>query len=156
MEKRKLLEITSFRLEELHVESNPAASDDTDVQALDPHVEFNAFLHETDPKLFAVSLTVSSHPEDVGLLQFMARITGYFSVTEPFQKRKLNSERVVNGLTILYGLLRGHLSTVSSWFDESLIIPTVYFTDLVNAKIAAARTEELPEETAPLPAATTR
>jgi len=154
MEKRKLLEITSFRLEELHVESNPAARDDADIQALDPHVEFNAFLHQTDARLFAVSLTVSSQPKDVGSLRFMARITGYFLVAEPFHNGKLNSERVVNGLTILYGLLRGHISTVSSWFDESLMIPTVYFTDLVNTKIAAVRAEELLEEAKPLPAVT--
>jgi hypothetical protein len=134
MEKSRLLEVDSYSLEDLHITESSAA-DDQDEKFL-PDVDFRAFTHATAADRFAVSLSVSGQH---GALTFSVRIVGQFTVAEPFVDGKLPSERAINALTILYGVARGYIGTATGWFDDSIIIPTVYFADLVAAKIAAAK-----------------
>ena len=154
MEKSKQLSVDGYTFEELHVTRNPVFVRDN--MTLEPvvAVEFNTFTHETDNMRFAVSLCVKSqepltqdHP-----LRFSVRIIGFFRLEEPIVDRKLHGDRVVNGLTILYGIVRAHLSTATGWFDKTLLAPTIYFTDLVNAKIEAARSREIENEQQPIEA----
>src|ERR1019366_139773 len=142
MEKSRLLEVEGYSLEELHVaESSEGDQADGERSTL-PDVDFRAFTHSTDPDKFAVSLRVGGKR---GRLKFSLRIVGYFRVAEPFLNGKVPAERVVNALSILYGVVRGYIGTCAAWFDGSIVIPTVYFTDLVNAKIETARQRAIEE-----------
>jgi hypothetical protein len=142
MEKSRLLEVDEYSLEELHVsESGEGRRSDGERLPL-PDVDFRVFTHSTAPEKFAVSLSVGGRN---GRLKFSLRIIGYFTVAEPFENSKVPAERVVNALSILYGVVRGYVGTCAAWFDDSIVIPTVYFTDLVNAKIEAERQHAVEE-----------
>src|SRR5262249_55228258 len=88
-----------------------------------------------------VLILKSGEPHTEGGFDYSLQIIGFFSLPEPMRGQSVPSERVVNALTILYGIARGHLHTVSTWFGRRDLIPTVYFTDLVNEKVLAARRE---------------
>lgn len=146
MEKSKQLTVDDYNLEELQVTENAAY---VGSNALLPQpavdVDFSTFTHATDMSKFAVSLSVKSqepisedHP-----LRFSVRIVGFFTLAEPLTDGKLPLERAVNALTILYGMVRAYIGTTAAWFNTPLVMPTVYFTDLVNAKIASARQREI-------------
>jgi len=136
MEKSRLLDVDSYRVEELHfVPSTPEEDQDGGLLFL-PEVDFSAFTHSAVQDKFAVSLSVSGKREG---LKFSLRIIGYFTVAEPFLDGKLPSERVVNALTILYGVVRGYLGMCAAMFGASVTLSTVYFTDLVKAKIESAK-----------------
>lgn len=144
MDSERLLEFLGCELEELRIESNPA--DTKEGGALPaPMIDFNAFVHASDRTMFAVTLSLkssesasSSYP-----IVFSVRVVGFFKVVEPFPEGAIHGERVVNALTILYGIVRGHLVTSAAWFGKTFLLPTVYFTDLVNEKVAAANKQQI-------------
>jgi preprotein translocase subunit SecB len=141
MEKRLQLEIEHYSLEELRIEINPDFNGEGRERP-SVTVDFDVFSHSTQADQFAVSLAVKSQ-EPVGPehpLQFSTRIVGFFRISEAaLIDGKLPPERAVNALTILYGIVRSQICTAGGWFEAPIILPTVYFTDLVNEKVVAAR-----------------
>lgn len=131
MDKLQQLEIEDFAMNSLRIEPNLQAADDAPSSVL-PKVEFNAYLHQTDATRFMVTLGIQS-PE-LCEFNFSAQVSGYFKVSEPFLEGHLSTQRVVNGLTILYGIARAHVATATSWFGAPVQLATVYFTDLVREK----------------------
>jgi preprotein translocase subunit SecB len=152
VEKSKRLRIENYYTEDLQVAANAAFRDDDNAQ-LQPRVttDFHTFLHADEHDRFAVSLTIKSeepvteeHP-----VRFAIRIVGFFRVEEPIVDGKLPPGRVINALTILYGVARGQIDTAAGWFHHQILLPTVYFSDVVAARIASAKREEIEEHVPP-------
>lgn len=152
MEKSKRLSIDSHRLENLRVNLNPAWEDATATVQPRVEIDFNTYVHASEHDRFAVSLYIKS-VEPVSAeqpLTFAIRLLGYFRLEEPIVEGKLPPERAVNGLTILYGIARGYLGTAAAWFNQQLVLPTVYFSDLVADRIESEKHREVTESPAPV------
>lgn|GEM_PF-6313538 len=151
-----LLEFDDCTVEELHITPNAAHRQAGELPQPRVEVDFQVFVHRAEQNRFAVSLSIKSeepvteeHP-----LRFSIRVVGFFRVTEPMVDGKVHPDRAVNGLTLLYGMARGHIGTAAAWFGHPIMLPTVYFTDRVNAKIEETRKRELAEEPPLIEAAT--
>ena len=142
-----LLELNECQLEELTIEHNPdhRKEDGPALPLPQPTVDFNTYVHRTDQNRFAVLLTIGSEAPEYPV-RFSVRIVGFFTVAEPFSDGRVTAERAVNGLTILYGMVRSYLLTSAAWFSKPTLLPTVYFTDLVNARAAAAKKQSIASE----------
>src|SRR5258708_679998 len=117
MEKSKLLEIDHYNIEDLHIAQNAAFRPDKHVAKPEVDVDFSLFIHKTELDTFAVSLVVKSREpiEEEHPYRFSMRIVGFFRASEPFANASIPPARAVNGLTMLYSLARGLLSTAASW-----------------------------------------
>jgi preprotein translocase subunit SecB len=147
MEKSKQLTVETYQVEELHVTRNAAYREADRGQfprRPDVSLDFHAFTNKTELDQFALSLYVKSDEPatEEQPLQFSIQMTGFFRLAEALPDGKLPAERIVNGLTILYGIVRARLGDAASWFNAPIVAPTVYFTDLVAAKIEAAKKRE--------------
>ena len=138
MEQQKL-EITAFELEELKIDRNASYEVSDSFGPVNVSVDFEVFTNRDDATQFAVGLIVktccSDEPDVRCPLKILARIAGYFVVSEPLAEGKVPVPIAVNGLTILYGIARGHLATATGWFGVPVVFPTVYFSERVRAKL---------------------
>lgn len=151
MEKSKRLSLDSYYLDDLKVAPNAAFHNDGNVSQPPVSLDFQSFLHSTNGNLFAMSLTIKSEEpitQDQPL-RFSITIVGFFTVEEPIVEGKLPPERAVNALTILYGIARGYLGTTGGWFDRTMVLPTVYFSDVIQDRLSAAKRDEVNASEAP-------
>jgi preprotein translocase subunit SecB len=146
------LEVTGYRLLELHVQPRPSAPTEDrspSSQLPGPGVQFEFFTRPDQKQEFAVSLRVEwwSRPrasdESIGDFRHRVHLVGFFRLAAPLETEGLPDVLAVNGLTILYGIIRGIVATTAGWTStQQPVLPTVYFSPLVAARREAARSEQ--------------
>jgi len=145
MEKSKRLSLDSYHLDDLMVAPNAVFRKGGEVPQPVVSVDFRSFVHATNGHVFAMSLTIKSEEPiaEEQPLRFSITIVGFFTVEEPIVDGKLPPERAVNALTILYGIARGYLGTTAGWFDRTIVLPTVYFSDVIQERLSGTKHNEI-------------
>jgi len=135
------IEIVNYVILKLSVESGAGGSPALSAPEIDILQTFNP----DNPVNRAVQLSVSVKPagtEDGYTIS--ARILGFFDVTGDETPERLGGIAAINGATILYGVLRAEIASITGNFPGGrAILPTVYMQQVLAAKYANA----------PLPAA---
>lgn len=106
-------------------------------------VDYDLFVRDEDLSRFAIALTLdmqapAGQPELFGPYVIRATVIGLFALLEPLTQSEVPEKFAVNGLTILYGMLRGIVGTATAWTGKPALLPTFYFTPLVKSKRAAS------------------
>jgi hypothetical protein len=136
MQKQKqLLTLEDFFVFKLNIESvfegNP-----TPECAENPLVDYEVFRDQEDVKLWALKLSVRSIvPAEKSIPGYVidAQAFGTFSFKDEATEDEKQYLIRVNGATILYGLLRGMLATVSGSFPRGKhVLPSVFMQEIVD------------------------
>lgn len=144
----KPLEIDSYEVTDLHLESVRGATEDDSDEATSQNpvsVRFDFFRHATEHTRFAAMLHVSTvlgkHEELLEPYRIRMSVIGFYTAVEPLpDDGSLPTQLAVNGLTILYGVVRGIVSTSSAWMNRPpAMLPTVCFSPLVAERFNAGR-----------------
>lgn len=160
---KPVVQLDDFGLTELHVHWEPAGKGARDVPT-NLNVTYVVHRLTSDPTHYRLALTVKDRrfaPGGDSFANVHATILGFFifpSSTEPAEREK----RIrINGLTMLYGALRGALATVCGVFPPGFryVLPTVNMLNVIKAvetkrakgvaaESGSARTQSAPK---PLP-----
>lgn len=140
-----VLQLDDFGLTDLQVHWH-APVDDNDEITSNLDVGYVCKCLTADPKRYKLTVTVKdrrSLPSGGKIADLEATIVGFFSF--PAEREPAERERIirVNGLTMLYGALRGALATVSGLFppDFRYVLPTVNMLDVIKTVEAKRATE---------------
>ena len=144
-----VVQLDDFGLTDLHVHWEPADQGASEI-ATKLNVGYVVHHLTSDPTHYRLRLTIKDRrfaPGGDSFANVQATILGFFtfpSSTEPAEREK----RIrLNGLTMLYGALRGALATVAGVFPPGFryVLPTVNMLDVIKtvetkrAKAAMAR-----------------
>jgi preprotein translocase subunit SecB len=135
------LELEHFQLDELHVEPRNTTAGGADGQrGVKVAVDFQFFTNAIDAHRFAVQLLVKAEnsvtdKQGFGPYNIRVAVVGFFKLNDPLRTKALPQVLAVNGLTILYGIVRGLVSTASGWTNQNVLLPTVYFSPLVAERV---------------------
>jgi len=102
----------------------------------------------TDPTKYRLQLTVKDHRSSGKgnrLANVEATIVGFFSFHAGSDEMQREKRIRVNGLTMLYGALRGALATISGIFppDFRYVLPTVNMLEVIKT-VEEARARKAP------------
>ena len=117
----------------LSVSENPNISRSFDVNyEISKIAEIETRRYATISLLFDINVTDS----DNNLLSFKINIEGIFSVSSEIDESSFIEMLELNGLTALYGVSRGHISTISSTITdvEKITLPLINIRRLVELK----------------------
>lgn len=130
-----LLRIDGFRFEELHIapvdpaEMLPPGSVD---------VDFDLFVHPSERDRFAVGLRIHGQIESREIaeatpaLSFVRlRVVGFFRTAEEISDGAVPQIVAANGMALLYGIVRGVVTTAGGWFDAATVLPSVNFSRML-------------------------
>ncbi len=154
---KELIKLNDFFLTKVHVDWRVPNSK-TKSPGDKPFIDYNIMRNKEDQQLFALELTVRSHsgnpPKEDGQ-EIDAVIVGIFSFSENATEEQMQTLIRINGLTILYGLLRGHLATLTGAFPgQKYILPSLYMqniiTEVEERKKKASRAAKSPNPKRPV------
>jgi preprotein translocase subunit SecB len=147
------LNIDGFRFEELRIA--PLADDAEGPSKDGPpvHIHYDLFSHPDDRQRFAVALRIvawidSAETSDAPSAKHEVRISavGFLTSSEELPD-ELPVTLAVNGLALLYGIIRGVVTTAASWFGASTLLPTVNFSRMLKDRMrdqAASEASQTP------------
>ena len=143
------LQLEDFFLTRLNVVWHPP----TKPQEVDSEFGFGYVVgrHKTDARRFQLTFNIHTEPKvktpPVGYA-IDCQIIGLFSFIEGVPENEMQQLIRVNGCTILYGILRGQIASVTGSFAGGKFnIPTVMMQEIVQeveADKAAERAKKLP------------
>lgn len=98
-------------------------------------LSYDVLRQKEDPRYFALKMrfqfTPKAHPFKAGY-EIGTNIDGFFSFPEALSEDEMQALIRVNGLTILYGVLRGELASVTGLFPGGrFVLPAVYMPDII-------------------------
>jgi len=131
---KKLLQLDDFFMARLHVDWR-GAGEESSTLSQNPDIDYRIGRNQDNRRQFAMELSVQAFsgkaPEEPGY-EIDARIQGVFSFAEDATEEEMNYLIRVNGATILYGLLRGHIAAMTGAFPgQKLVLPAVYMQELI-------------------------
>jgi preprotein translocase subunit SecB len=92
--------------------------------------------HQTDKLRYRLKFRVrvgSETPEPVGY-SLASEIVGFFRFPEGVEQSKIDYLVRVNGCTILYGILRGQVATLTGCYPQKkLVLETIMMRDVVDS-----------------------
>lgn len=99
-------------------------------------IDYHILRNEKDSRKFIMNLIFKTHTEDKmenGEFLIEAELMGLFEFSEKATEDDMQSLIRINGGTILYGLLRGHLAGITGAFPSGgkYVLPSVYFHEIV-------------------------
>ncbi len=96
--------------------------------------DYKVLRNKKSPNLYRLDLFVSLLPkEDFQGYHIDTCIVGFFSFEESTTENEMEVLVRVNGISLLYSTLRGHISMLTSNFPKgSLILPSVIIQDIVE------------------------
>jgi len=131
---KELIKLNDFFLTRLHVDWR-APKAKTKSPGDKPIIDYNVFQYKKNDRLFKLELMVRAHsgnPSKEDGQEIDAEIIGIFSFSKDASENEMHSLIRINGLTILYGLLRGHLATITGAFPgQRFILPSIYMNNVI-------------------------
>jgi len=145
-----ILQLEEFYLQRMHVEFHPGDPiKESDVSGADRlSLDYEVLYNSEAPDQWALVLSVQIAPpefDDEPGYELDAEMFGFFDTSgvDPDEREYLIR---LNGATILYGILRGQVATLSGTFPGGrLLLPTVDMNEVVN-RIEARKVAELEAE----------
>ncbi len=129
------LELEAWFLNSISVEFVPTSQGGTSAPPI-PQFQLSVQVDPENPLRYMVELGVAVNQTDVSLevpYRIRAVITGVFRFEPGTSNEDVRSIIPVNGPTILYGILRGHVDGLTAVsFGPRYSLPTVYFRDVLR------------------------
>lgn len=97
-------------------------------------IDYDVFRNNANPLLFRLDLKVSIDPEkdDAGM-KIDTCIVGFFQFDEGTPEDEMHTLVRINGISILYSTLRGHISVLTSNFPSGCtLLPSIIVKDVVD------------------------
>jgi preprotein translocase subunit SecB len=131
-------QLEDFSLTKLHVDFHSTNEDQLEVNKARSHFDYDVGQHPENPNLFRMDLRVDYHEEnDSGQAighAVKTEIIGFFSFNNADDKENLSLLVRLNGVSILYGLLRGMVANATGVFPAGkCILPTIMPRDVVES-----------------------
>jgi hypothetical protein len=131
------LQLDEFALTELHVHWEPG-SEGKSKPASKLDIGYTVHRLTSDPTKYRLTMTVKDHraaSEDGGRVKIVSTIVGFFTLPAATEAKEREKRIRLNGLTMLYGALRGVLSSVTGFLPPGsrYLLPTVNMLDVVRA-----------------------
>lgn len=136
--KNSNIELNDFCVRKLNIGWLDGQSQDKVEQSVKLGFDFDLSAHKSNSNQFKLIFRLKGEPE-AGYegLEFETEIHGFFSFPKGEKKETMHYLLAVNGMTILYGLLRGQLSMVSGAFPcGKFTLPAVIMAEIVPEIIA--------------------
>lgn len=135
------LQLEDFFLTKMSVVWHPPAKETT--VSSEFRFGYDVRRHKDDKRRFRLDFTLQAIPKEkepiVGY-EIESHISGLFAFSEGTSEEEMQQLIRVNGGTVLYGVLRGHIATVTGCFPGGkFTLPTVMMQDVVQ-DIEAERT----------------
>lgn len=151
-----IIDLITFKLEKSSVLWN---SNETNLAKLNHTVDidYDVFKHVEKDKVFKLQQTIKITPDKGNGYLVECVIGGIFSFSENAEKGKQDNALLLNGNSILYGILRGHIAAITALCPGGqYTLPAMNFVELVNEieskRAKKKRTAKKSVETAKVPA----
>jgi preprotein translocase subunit SecB len=152
---KRLLELNDFWMTKLHIDWAEKAAAGRDPQ--NPYINYNVRQNPKDKRQLALDLFIrvcSKGAEASGGYLIEAALIGIFTFSPEATDDEIQTLIRINGGTILYGVLRGIISSATGSFaGEKYTLPTVYFHELIplieKRKEEAHKQQEAKENSRP-------
>ena len=97
-------------------------------------MDYSVAINNKNPNLYRLDFLVLSTPqEDSRGITLDVHMQGFFQFAEGISKEEMETILRINGSTILYGALRGHVSSMTACFPGgSVLLPTIIMQDVVE------------------------
>ena len=129
-----ILELENFFMTELHIEWHPSVNSSEANRELS--IDYKVFQHQENKQLKRLDLHVNifeTQGKKKSGYSIQSIISGVFSFPESFPEKDVEYLIRVNGGTILYGILRGELASLTGSFPGGkFVLPTVYMHEVVE------------------------
>lgn len=130
-------QLEDYAITRLHIHFNEPQGGGQDVTHVNSAFDYSVSTHRTDKNRYRLDLRVITYEtgsagERVGF-DLDAKIVGFILFDEEETKEKMEALIRLNGVSILYGILRGIVATVSgSMPTGKFLLPTVMPQDVVR------------------------
>lgn len=134
---RPVCQLEEFFLNKLHLDFQAPASGQELVTQLRFSFDYDVGTHKTDANRYRLTLEVTCHEATAAGKKtgnaVEVEITGFFSFPDGTDRKKMNLLVRVNGVSILYGILRGIVANNTGTFPHGkFLLPTVMPQDIVK------------------------
>ncbi len=130
-----VLRLNASIFSKLHIDFIPGEKwDNADIFPCNQTIDYDLKRHIQNPRDFCLTLKYkqSPHEKKQGYL-IDAELSGYFEFPEEYTEEEMQGTIRVNGLTILYGILRGQLAIYTASFPlNAIMLSTVSMYEVVN------------------------
>ena len=132
---RKIFHLDHFFISKMHVEWSNAIPEN-EKKSSNPWIDYDVLRNEKNPLLFMMRLAVDAlymdKPEKCGYC-IKTEILGFFSFSEDAKEEEIQYLSHLNGLQILYGILRGQIALVTGSFPMGIYtLPSIYMEDVIR------------------------
>lgn len=136
----KILQLEDFTLTKLHIDWH--SIDDSESQqpvAIETEisVSYDVKRHKERPNTFLLKLLFSDCPlgkKTKQGIELHAEILGLFHFPEGMSEDEMQTLIRINGGTILYGILRGEIASLTGSFPSGkVVLPTIHMPEIVEA-----------------------
>ena len=133
---KKYIELKDFCIKHLHVDWFFSEEMPKKVPKENPFIDYVILRNPENSHEFSMTLTIeaiSDKEPKVGSFLVKATLMGLFTFTKESKEEEMQYLIRVNGATILYGLLRGHLATITGAFPKGgkYILPSIYMQEII-------------------------
>ncbi|MDK2971622.1 MAG: hypothetical protein PWP23_1377 [Candidatus Sumerlaeota bacterium] len=127
------VELVSYFLRKFVVEGGCAPRKQAESALLPvPTISIEQRYNPENPNNRAIFMTVLLEPKDKDDYRIQAEIMGLFDVTGDATKEKIAGVAALNGASILYGILRSEISSLTANFIRGrALLPAVYMKDVL-------------------------
>lgn len=130
---KKMLKLDDFIIKKLHVDWF-SKEESPHLPKENPYIDFDISRNIDNKRQYSVRLMVSSYAEssDKSKILISVDIIGFFTFYEDATEEEMNNTISLNGLIILYGLIRGQLASSTGAFPcGKYLLPSVYMEEII-------------------------
>lgn len=128
------LQLEDFLLTKMSVVWHPPVKETTVTSEF--HFGYDVRRHKENKRRFRLDFTMHVTPKQknpIAGYEIESNISGLFTFTEGTTEEEMQQLIRVNGCTVLYGVLRGHIGTATGCFPGGkFTLPTVMMQDVVQ------------------------
>jgi len=131
-------QLEDFHMTRLHLDwVDPGPREEVNIEATNSRFDYDVFSNREHSRYFMMKFQawfqqVDSNREKVGY-QVECEIMGIFEISEEIPEERWPGFIRLNGLSILYGILRGQLANATGSFPNGkLLIPTIMPKDIIQ------------------------
>jgi preprotein translocase subunit SecB len=128
---KKIIELNDFFITKINIEW---ASSIPDIEK-NPYIDYEILRNPKNDREFGMRLYVRAQTKSESnkeRLNIEAGILGFFSFFEGVDEKDKQIMIRLNGATILYGLLRGHLTSILGAFPcGHFVLPSLYMSEII-------------------------
>jgi len=130
--KKSSIQLVNYFFKKLLVEWKDGPKEPKNIGKL--NINYKVFVNNKESDLYRLDFLLQRTPQDdFGGLNMDIRMEGFFSFPKETPEEEIQKMIRLNGCTILFSTLRGHISSITSSFpDGRITLPSIVMLDLVT------------------------